>query len=426
MNENNKEILNSLSIKEYKNFIKNALGFIIFNSLNREDHLVLKSKKPKNFLFEDKNINKKEYIAYLYDDEKLVNAYYVDKENYYKKTFGDFINETYNTYDYFDVIKDSAIFFILLASKEKDDFSYIIKNSNDVNQIIESIDINKFNYSFILGTGISSYFDVMSWDNLIDSIKQKLAQEINTSEDKLEEFQKDIGNTNYIIPQIKKDYDKNTYFNIIYDGLYRRFNFDKVNNQINKDLENQTIYQVANIINVQTIFNERQNVLTFNYDNFLELVLEKSFSQNNVNSIYKNGIVKEDNKINIIHSHGYLPLNGFNQTHKDSIILSSFEYMDAYENSKSYAYKNLYEQLNKTNLIIGNRISDYEEQKVFRNHHKEYLSKYSFALFKKSDEIWMDAYKTKYFFSIGVIPLFFNDFSEITQFLRDRIVPLDN
>lgn len=426
MNELNRYILDSLTVFEYKTFLKNALGFHIFNSANRDSNsLVLRRTKPREnnkiHIIKDNSIK---YFAFLYDKEECVDAYYFFDSQYETKKFSSSYYDSLDVYTYFDLLKDDIILFLLIGSKETIDLPFIFKNDINAYSIINSIDIGKFRYSFILGTGISSCFSVKKWDELIKEIKHTLSNSLGTSEDKLDEFQNNIANTNYILPQIKKDYDRDEYFKLIYNSLYGKYNNQMIDIKTNPNLENQTIYQIANILSVQTLFNEKQTVLTFNYDNFLEKVFENNFLGVNVESIYKNNSEKSNIGIKIIHSHGFLPFENFDGVHKESVVLSSFEYMDTYKDYNSYAYRKLYEQLNTTNLIVGNSISDYEEQKVFRNHHNEYLSKYSFALLKKSEEPWMDAYKSKYLFSIGIIPLFFNDYPDISHFLRNRILPI--
>lgn len=123
---------------------------------------------------------------------------------------------------------------------------------------------------------------------------------------------------------------------------------------------------------------QKTQILTFNYDNYLEKVLDRNFPQVVVESTYKNRKTKNNAEITIVHSHGFMPLEDYDEVHKNSIILSSFEYMDAYKDGRSYSYKRLYEQL----------------------------------------------HKTRYLFSIGIIPLLFNDALGISKFLKDRITPL--
>lgn len=425
MNKQNISILDSMTVREYKEFLKNALGFCIFNSLNRNDSkLVLRRTKPKEkfaYIEKDEKITR---VAYLYENEGFIDVYYFTNSQYKNKKFSNLNGNELNARTYFDVLKDDIVLFLLIGSKEKVEPQFIFEKITDAYSIINSLDIDKFRYSFILGTGISLCFGVKKWSDLISEIESSLSNDLKTNDDKLLKFQNEIGNTSYILPQVKKDYSRETYFKIIYDSLYANFNNQTIDINTNPDLENQAVYQVANILSAQTLFNEKQEVLTFNYDNFLEKVLEANYSSVTIESVYKNNNEKNDAGIQIVHSHGFLPFEDFDDIHKESIVLSSFEYMDTYKNNNSYAYRKLYEQLNKTNIIIGNSISDYEEQKVFRNHHNEYLSSFSFVLLKKSDELWMDNYKTKYLFSLGVIPLFFNDYQDISNFLRDRITNL--
>lgn len=423
MNKRNEEILGTLSNNEYQLFLRNALGYKYFiNSKYNKNEILIKNK-PKNKNTEIKD-RKKKNIGYLCSNEEIIDEFYYFDDHYKRKVFISAKEGELNVFSYFSNLEDNIIFFLLIACKERIKYQDIFESDNDVYSITKNINIDTNQFSFILGTGVSSYFNVTRWDDLLDIIKEKLVNEINTDKKLLEKFQNEIGNTNYVLPQIKKDYNRESYFNIIHDGLYKNFDINKIDAKINNDLKNQIIYTIAERLSNQVQRNSKQNVLTFNYDDFLEKIFKHNFSNVSVKSIYK-GKKEISEGINIIHSHGFLPEESSNNEHKESIVLSSFEYMDTYEDSNSYGYKTLYSHLDKTNIIIGNSMADYEEQKVFRNHHKLHLSKYHYALFKKSERQWMDIYKARYLFSIGVIPLFFNKFSEMADFLNNRSVYLD-
>jgi len=126
-------------------------------------------------------------------------------------------------------------------------------------------------------------------------------------------------------------------------------------------------------------------------------------------------------QIHILHPHGYLPFNedgDIERRHSKTIILSSFEYMDNYMKEDRFAYKSLYKQLNKTNLLIGNSISDFQEQMVLRKHYHDFPSNYSYLLTEKSGNDFIDVYRMLYFFDIGIITLYFESFNDLPKYLK--------
>lgn len=183
--------------------------------------------------------------------------------------------------------------------------------------------------------------------------------------------------------------------------------------------------QIARIIVSQQDI--EQEILTFNYDDYLERIIKKTYkNETKVSSEYegKRG-KKPTTKISVIHSHGYVPYNAegkIKESHRNSIVLSNDEYMDNYSSNSKFSYKSLYNQLDKTNLLVGNSASDYQEQYVLRKHINDFPSKYSFILLTKSktNSNWMDWFIMMYFLSLGLITIFFEDIEEIENFLKEK------
>ena len=264
--------------------------------------------------------------------------------------------------------------------------------------------------NFILGAGINSGYDVGNWDDLIAAMRDSIEKINGTTSSEIKSFEKDICNTNYIAPQILKDLNSSQYYSVLYDNLYGKYNARKLAKATRPNIEDTNLYQVVRILATQ----ERDaTVLTFNYDDILEQVFYNNFSGSTISSSF-NHARKMNAKVEIIHSHGFFPYKGS----PHSIVLSSYEYMEKYLKSGSYAKRRLTEQLKKTNLILGNSLADYEEQKVFFANHKRYRNHFDFIFAKASDELWMDQYKTIYFLKMGVIPVFFSDFDEMNDYLK--------
>lgn len=121
--------------------------------------------------------------------------------------------------------------------------------------------------------------------------------------------------------------------------------------------------------------------------------------------------------VTVSHSHGFFPSVVATST-PHSIVLSCYEYMEGYLNG--YAKKKLRSQLKHSNIIIGNSMADYEEQKVFYSNHRRNRAHFDFIFLKSNgtENLWMDRYQTIYFIKMGVIPVFFSDFDEMNGYLK--------
>ena len=181
-----------------------------------------------------------------------------------------------------------------------------------------------------------------------------------------------------------KGQDINRYNAVIYGNLYSGFEERNLNKLYNPKIENTNLYQIARIISER---NKKTKVLKFNYDQMLEKVISFNFKRATYDSIYKNhrGVGYLNNQI--FHPHGLYEYG--NKDKPRSIVLSTYEYFEAYK-SDGYAYKQLMNQLDDTNMIIGNSLSDYEEQKVFYHHYKNDRSSWHYIFLKKStcDKKW--------------------------------------
>lgn len=148
----------------------------------------------------------------------------------------------------------------------------------------------------------------------------KNISETEESQDKLISFEKAVLNTNYIAPQILKSIDSVAYNKVLYSSLYQDFNEKKTSSKYNKEIEDTNLYQVARIMARQ---HGNSRVLTFNYDNVLELVIGNNFNKN-IQTRYRYSRANVVNpKIEIVHSHGYLPFSEDKMPAASSIVLSS-------------------------------------------------------------------------------------------------------
>lgn len=421
MNKENMRLLRSMNRTQYYEFITTCLGMNSFvetygrTSDKREimstDVSLEESEEHKSKTTDKRSFPKE--LAYSYFNGKLENSFLVDRNDYANLLFRDSKGNVFSCDKYFSDLDDVLLWFIIIGIIGFDSISLEdLKNNKDINFLISENNVR--DCSFILGAGINFDFKIGDWSTLVNDIKDATTTSIGCSDEELKDLETALCNTNYIAPQILKDHDQVIYRKTIYNSLYNQgYKPSLTDSERNSEISNTNLYQIARIASSQ---NNTTKVLTFNYDDVLETLLGNSFKNIKYHSVYKRSrSPKEVVDVEIIHSHGFMP---FESLGKNELVFSSFEYMEAYRRANSYARKKLIEQLKQTNLIIGNSLSDYEEQKVFFANHKSCLSHYDYMLAKRKKESWMNLYLTIYFLKMGVIPIFFNEFSDINDFLK--------
>lgn len=420
MNKDNLKILNGLNKLKYYEFIKYALGIkCFFDEIHYEIRTIEKEDGKDNY---KKEKNKDRILAYKYIDGKKTNEYLIRPNDFLNKTFSDKWGEKYSTIDYFDSLGNEIIRIVLYGIDGIDPASLNEQSA----LLFDGMQLFKRkksqNLNFIVGAGINHGYGIGEWDPLVDAMRNEIRTlkgiPIPSSpSDILVDFEKKMLNTNYIAPQILKDMDPCIYESAIYQNLYFAFDPTTTEKKHNPTIDDTNLFQIIRIVASRA---DESKILTFNYDNVLEMVLNNNFSTSYWTSYRYSRSSKIKPKVEIIHSHGFFPYNTSGKPTSHSLILSGYEYMDGYEKSASYARKQLTEQLRKINIIIGNSMTDYEEQKVFFSHHRKYVSDFSF-LFTRSSGVgneWMDYYKLIYYWKMGVIPVFFDTFTNMNNFLK--------
>ena len=423
MNETNYNILKSMNKTEYVTFLKEALGFYHF--LDNKGMQLQGSKNKSN-----KSHTAQEFATLLDLQGKIVNTYFLHVDSNKSLAFFDARGEEYNVATFFDEKFDDSIMFCLLiaSKKQKTPFVYdeIIKitpaiDETSIREMLDKeVETSAFflkkelkRYSFILGAGINKGLGPKNWDDLIKDMRQSVKSLTTLSDKDLDDFKDKICNTTYVIPQILKDLNENEYFKILDQSIYSSFKPYDVMVKRTQVFENTTIYQIARILASNIKDNK---ALTFNYDEILELVLNLNFGVN-ASSIFK-GRSKVTSLPIIYHTHGFWPYSETKtKTHKKSIVLSSIEYMESYQSLQDYSAQKLNSFIDDTCILVGNSLSDYEEQKIFKGHHKKNMAQFSF-LFLCEKDVWRRKYYLIYFLQIGVIPIFFKTFDEMVDFLK--------
>ena len=423
MREVNQKLLKSLTLTEYCDFIRSALGFLTFFSMNNPTKVIYKNDR--------KNGAKKVATILNNKTNVIINDVFVSKANFKHKTFNIDNNEE-DIEEYFlnGKLNESDFYFLLVVAKDSFKNFYEDKTENFL-ELKTSKDINNLNdgpYSFIIGSGIDYDYGASSWNKIINNLKKKVASQLHIHVGEVSQFSQVMCNTNYYIPQMYKEINKSKYFKSIYNLLYKDFGLNLTNVNEKPEIEDFNLYQVARIIAIQSIIYPNQKHLTFNYNDYLELTLKNSFNINSTSVFKSNRTIKEG--INVVHLHGYLPLNYLERKDKSkcesSLVLSHQEYLNAYKTKSSFTAGNLYNQLSFRNVIIGNSLQDYEEQKVFYNHHRNNLSEYSYIFIFKENINKLNYFKICTFYKLGVIPIFFDNPKELNKYLRTIYTNLDD
>lgn len=387
--------ISNISVPGY-GYVKRGIGKII------------KDSKTTSIYFKEKKKKEQDEIVQIIDQS--------NNNEFSKKEFELELFEYLNRIEHINDAVFIAFFYNPLEMKE-----YSIKWEYDYKQLYLNRMGELQHYQFLLGTGVSFDYGAKPWKKVIEEMEMEIMRinpflypkGINAS----------LFNTPYGIPQILKDLNQSLYYSSIYSSLYGSGTFVSV--------KNSNLYSVAKCIERQWIKNPNQNttILTYNYDDFLE----KEFNSIPFDCIsdYANNKIPIDNSPMTIvkHLHGFLPYEYISKPEtikkefEKTIVLTDIEYNDAYEKESLYAISNLTSFLEKSTIIVGNSVTDYEERKVFRKK-KNGEGPFHFLLRRKyikdeedkfdtSNPVVDDYYIFSYFLQIGIITIFVNNHSEI-------------
>lgn len=213
--------------------------------------------------------------------------------------------------------------------------------------------------SLVLGSGVSMpYNSKMDWDKLVNSLYDLLDDNYKFSEEGRERAFKLIGFDNLSKSQYVKMMLKDNYIAALYETIYKGFN--------KKLLTYKTsLYSCAELISKT---NSIKKVITYNYDDFLELLLkERNIPFNPMFSINSS----LNNDLPIYHVHGYLPKNSEKLSAKEKrarceeLVLTEDEYFKCYSNSMNWQVAiQLMTFKDDCCLLVGNSVTDFHEKKI--------------------------------------------------------------
>lgn len=224
-------------------------------------------------------------------------------------------------------------------------FDIKIKN----NKLLLQELVQKRMISLSLGAGVSLDYGSKGWDVLISDFFKEI--ESDGVIDNSISVQKKIGGTSIINGQFTQENLKD-FIKSLYKGLYDKYT-PPVSNY-----PDSTLKYVAKL--VVKLHNEKKfNIITYNYDNFLEQELDACGVKHN---IMFNESMLSNNELSIYHTHGYLPFNILPKDYcqyKDYIVFSESEYHKLYNNPyhwsvvlQNYLYRD------STYLFVGCSLTD--------------------------------------------------------------------
>lgn len=340
------------------------------------------------------------------------------------------------------------------------------------------------NLTFYLGAGVSKPNGLPSWEELVQALYFTTLQDesyINQlrpfpnylfalAEWVLKQKNEPL---DIIIRKIKQWYEGKDFMSMLSNTLYASFGRENFGINIHGLPEailnkNKTLNAIIDCcIHSDPGVKGLRSIVTYNYDNLLELGLEKfPEKKDNFLPIYKVHQPLLPNKIPIYHVHGYIPYQK-NDTIYDEILFSEEQYNGAFQDPFYWGNVIQVNQFtNVTGLMIGISLSDrntrrildsIREQPVFRNNYilmrkpkfkkiesngcdmdqirekaREYLNKFEDSRMKMEDkepfqiQYILDKiyeYETqefeKGFENLGLNLITFDEFDEIPEILNE-------
>lgn len=272
--------------------------------------------------------------------------------------------------------------------------------------------------SIIIGNGVSMAFGSDLWTTMTDSLLSYLSPKYV---DNVENVKNKLGGTTYSCTSLAKYIiDPSKYYDAIYNSVYKRY-------EPSMHTGNTLIRSITKVKNS----NPDIGLITYNYDNFLELDSERCNKQQGWNVICPVYSFRTDNKKGepkVKHVHGYMPLKKTSkgkQTKRNKLVLTQEEYFEKYSDKRSWTFKVQKKALHDDAvLFVGSSMSDIFQMSIIEEVRMEYLKKGQawncFALLCLNSLSPKDKVALfNYYLSRGVHLIFTDSFRELPNALSD-------
>ena len=277
-----------------------------------------------------------------------------------------------------------------------------IKNENNKKLLMQEVEERKISVS--LGAGVSIEYGAKKWDDLINEFYDEIQRAGKI--DSVKAVQEKIGGTSVINGQFAQD-NLIDFMDSLYKGLYGGYRGKVFYYSNTTSLE-----YIANLT-LKLQHGRRFNIITYNYDDFLEQLL--TYKGIEYNALY-NGDGKIDDKLSVFHPHGFLPYGtkkGDYSSYKDFIVFSESEYHKLYNNPLSWAMvlqQHLYRE--SAYLFVGCSLTDPNLRRILEN--TQIKGKTHFALMvtdglSKKDQFIVH----RHFMRIGVECIWFDTIDDM-------------
>lgn len=252
--------------------------------------------------------------------------------------------------------------------------------------------------SLYLGAGVSKASGLPSWEEFVQALYFRTLK-AESSINQLKPFpnylfalaewvlkQKNEP-LDIIIRKIKQWYKGDDFIGMMGETLYAGFNFGYSVNNLSTQLlaQNQTLNAVVECCkrSVPGVSGVR-SVITYNYDNLLELGLKKYPAvEKKFQVIYKREQNIEARKIPIYHVHGYIPFKK-EKVNYDDIIFSEDQYNRAFQDPFFWGNVVQVNQLTSgTGLMIGQSLSDRNTRRIIDSIRNQPLPNNNFILMRR-------------------------------------------
>ena len=193
-----------------------------------------------------------------------------------------------------------------------------------------------------------------------------------------------------IIRKIKQWYEGRDFMNMMSNTLYAglgRENFGQAIDGLPREILNQnsTLKAIIDCC-IQSVPGTKglRSIITYNYDNLLEIGLENYPSKkDSFQAIYKGNQRLKPNKIPIYHVHGYIPYQD-NTVNYDDIIFSEEQYNRAFQDPFFWGNVVQVNQLTSvTGLMIGMSLSDRNTRRILDSIRNQPVSNNNYILMRK-------------------------------------------
>lgn len=305
--------------------------------------------------------------------------------------------------------KFSVDYYGLFSHDTPDENLIEFTQKNETNKLLLRQTVKERKLSLALGAGVSIDFGALKWADLIATFYDEIKKENEI--DNIEAVQNKIGGTAIINGQFTEDNLKD-FMGSLYDGIYESYT-PPIN-----CYANSTISHLIPLIN-KLHASRRFNIITYNYDDYLEQFLDTYFIPYNI--LY-NESGKVDEKLNVYHPHGFLPYSAAKNTfptYQKHIVFSEGEYHNLYNNP--YAWASILQYFlyrEGVYLFVGCSLSDPNLRRILSS--TKIKGKMHFALMLTDGLTKKDQFIVhRHFMRIGVECIWTDDINEYKRILDD-------